>query len=54
MEFVEQNRELIAWILLWAWIALTVFIFAYSGRKSFKVYIVNILLLVASLYLFFG
>ena len=54
MEFIEQNRQVIAWILLWAWIALSIFIFSYRGTKSVKVYVVNVLLLIGSLYLFFG
>ena len=54
MEFIETNRDVLAWILLWAWIALTLFIFAYKGPKSAKVYIVDIALLIGSLYLFFG
>jgi hypothetical protein len=54
MEWIEANRQLIAWLLLWMWIALTIFIFSYSGSKSAKVYIVDLLLLVGSLYLFFG
>jgi hypothetical protein len=54
MEFIEQNRELLAWIFLWAWIALTIFLFSYRGSKSFKVYVVNLLLLGASLYFFFA
>ena len=54
MEFIETNRDVLAWILLWAWIALTLFIFAYKGSKSAKVYIVDIALLIGSLYLFFG
>ena len=54
MELIRQHKELIAWLLLWMWIALTIFLFAYSGRKSVKVYILNLLLLFGSLYLFFG
>jgi len=53
MEFVDQNQQVIAWILLWMWIALTIFIFAYKGEKSVKVYIIDLLLLIGSLYLFF-
>jgi|GEM_PF-2795237 len=54
MEFIEANRDVLAWVLLWAWIALTIFIFAYRGQKSAKVYVVDIALLLGSLYLFFG
>jgi hypothetical protein len=54
MEFIETNRQLLAWILLWAWIAITLFIFNYKGRKSAKLYVVDLALLVGSLYLFFG
>ena len=54
MDWIQENRELLAWIFLWAWIALTIFIFAYRGTKSAKLYIVNLLLLAASLYLFFA
>jgi hypothetical protein len=54
MELIEANRDVLAWILLWAWIALTIFIFAYKGSKSAKVYVVDIALLIGSLYLFFG
>ncbi|MCI0415946.1 hypothetical protein L0222_24485 [bacterium] len=53
MEFVDQKQQVIAWILLWMWIALTIFIFSYKGTKSVKVYIINLLLLIGSLYLFF-
>jgi hypothetical protein len=53
MEFVDQHKDAIAWILLWAWIALSIFILAYSGQKSAKVYIVNLLLFAGSIYLFF-
>ena len=53
MEFIETNRQVIAWILLWAWIALTLFIFSYRGSKSAKVYVVDLALLAGSLYLFF-
>ena len=52
MEFIQANRSGIGWILLWAWIALTIFIFAYNP-KSLKVYVVNILLLLGFLYMFF-
>jgi|KBSSwiStaDraftv2_1062776.scaffolds.fasta_scaffold372665_2 hypothetical protein len=54
MEFIEANRQVLAWILLWAWIAITLFIFNYKGRKSVKLYVVDLALLVGSLYLFFG
>ena len=54
MEWIRENRDLIAWLLLWMWIALTIFIFAYSGRKSVKVYVLNLLLFIGSMYLFFG
>jgi hypothetical protein len=53
MEFIDENQQVIAWVLLWAWIALTIFLLAYSGPKSAKVYIVNLLLLAGSIYLFF-
>jgi hypothetical protein len=54
MELIREHKELIAWLLLWMWIALTIFILAYSGTKSVKVYVLNMLLLAGSLYLFFG
>jgi hypothetical protein len=54
METINQHRQLLAWLLLWAWIALTLFLFAYKGRKSAKVYLVDLALLIGSLYLFFG
>jgi len=54
MEFITEHRELLAWLLLWAWIALTLFLFAYKGRKSAKVYLVDLALFIGSLYLFFG
>ena len=54
MEFIEANHETLAWILLWAWIAITLFIFAYKGQKSAKLYVIDLALLVGALYLFFG
>ncbi len=54
MDLTGENRQGLAWILLWAWIALTIFIFSYKGSKSVKVYIVDLLLLIGSLYLFFS
>jgi hypothetical protein len=53
MEWIEANRSGIGWILLWAWIALTIFIFAYNPRSA-KIYIANVVLLVGFLYMFFG
>jgi hypothetical protein len=54
VEFLNTHHELLAWILLWAWIALTLFIYAYKGPKSAKVYVIDLALLAGSLYLFFG
>jgi hypothetical protein len=54
MQMILQHRELLAWILLWAWIALSLFLFAYKGPKSAKVYVIDLALLFGSLYLFFG
>jgi len=51
MEFINQNHEGIAWICLWAWIALTIFIFAYSRPLPKKIYVINLLLLAGFVYL---
>jgi hypothetical protein len=47
-----EHRRTIAWLLLWLWIALTLFIMAYRGSKSGKFYFVYLLLLAGSLLLF--
>ena len=53
-EWIHENQQLLAWILLWAWIAITLFIFNYKGSKSVKLYLIDLALLAGSLYLFFG
>ena len=53
MDYLYANREAVAWILLWAWIALTIFIFAYTRPIGRKWYAINIVLIVAFVYLKF-
>jgi hypothetical protein len=53
MDYIKQNHDAIAWILLWAWIALTIFIFAYTGSLKKKWYVLNVLLLAGFVYLKF-
>jgi hypothetical protein len=53
MEYLKNNHEAIAWVLLWIWIALTLFIFAYTGPLKKKWYVMNVLLLAGFLYLKF-
>jgi hypothetical protein len=52
MGFLEENYKAIAWILLWAWIALTIFLLALSP-KGWKIYIINLLLLAGFVYFMF-
>jgi len=53
MEYLRENRESIGWILLWSWIALTLFLFAYKGRKSLKIYLIDLILLVGFFFFMF-
>ena len=53
MDYLKANREAVAWILLWAWIALTIFIFAYNRPIGRKWYVINIVLIVGFVYLKF-
>jgi len=53
IETIRENRQGIAWVMLWAWIALTIFILAYGGNKPAKIYIINVLLMVGFVYLMF-
>jgi len=49
---IKNHSEGISWLLLWAWIALTIFIIVVSP-KSKKVYVLNLLLLAGFIYLKF-
>ncbi|HEY4492304.1 MAG TPA: hypothetical protein VI958_09935 [Acidobacteriota bacterium] len=51
-ELLYENRQAIAWLLLWVWIAITLFILAYKGSKPMKLYIFNLLLLAGSIFMF--
>lgn len=53
MDYLKQNHDAIAWICLWAWIALTIFIFAYPRPIGKKWYLINVLLLAGFVYLKF-
>jgi hypothetical protein len=53
MDYIKQNHDAIAWILLWVWIALTIFIFAYTGSLKKKWYVLDVLLLAGFVYLKF-
>jgi hypothetical protein len=53
VDVLRANREAVAWILLWAWIALTLFIFAYNRPIGWKWYAINVVLIVAFAYLKF-
>ena len=53
MDYIKQNHDAIAWILLWAWIALTIFVFAYTAPLKRKWYVINVLLLAGFVYLKF-
>jgi hypothetical protein len=53
MEYLKEHREAIGWILLWAWIAVTLFLMTYKGRKSAKIYLIDLILLLGFAFFMF-